>query len=62
MLIPAHAMRAIQTRERDVTTLLTQLEHHHVEQNKIKGRDESRSLTLKLIRQALSLFHPATGP
>jgi len=34
-------------------TALRALEAHHVEQNRLKGRDESRSTTLRLIREAL---------
>lgn len=32
---------------------LRELEAHHVAQNRIKGRDESRSTTLRLTREAL---------
>lgn len=32
---------------------LHQIEEHHVAQNEYKGRDESRSLTLRIVRAAL---------
>lgn len=33
---------------------LREIEIHHVEQNRIKGRDESRSATLRIIRDAIA--------
>lgn len=32
---------------------LRAIEAHHVEQNRIKGRDENRSTTLRIVREAL---------
>ena len=37
---------------------LAKIEAHHVEQNQRKGRDESRSTTLRIVREAL---HPDPG-
>lgn len=44
--------------ERTLTTellnALRNIEHHHVEQNRLKGRDESHSTTLRIARAAIA--------
>lgn len=40
---------------------LFRIEAHHVEQNRIKGRDESRSNTLRMVRAALTADHPGAA-
>lgn len=42
----------------DLAAALRELEAHHVEQNRQKGRDESRSTTLRIIRAALAKVQP----
>jgi hypothetical protein len=41
-------------RIRRLEAALREVEAHHVEQNRIKGRDESRSTTLRIVRSVLS--------
>jgi len=38
----------------DLLAALEEIEAHHVEQNRIKGRDESRSHTLQIARAAIA--------
>ncbi len=39
----------------ELTKILVEIEKHHVRLNSIKGRDESKSHTLELVRQAIDL-------
>ena len=57
-LIAAHrAQVAALTADKEaLVPLLDELEAHHVDQNERKGRDESRSTTLRLVRAARAVL------
>jgi hypothetical protein len=46
---------------RDSVDVLREIEAHHVEQNRLKGRDESRSKTLRLVREAIAALSSPSG-
>lgn len=46
-------LRLLRLSQADMLAALLEIEAHHVEQNRIKGRDESRSATLRIARTAI---------